>query len=242
MRLCSFCHKEISAGAPPEHVIPKWVGRDYPGAMFTTTTPDGRTIKSEVIEITVDTVCTACNGGWMSDLEAAAAPLLKPILRGENRGLSIEQQILLARWATKTSMTLDQTTPAAERIWSKDRCKELMDGDLVPPGTGVQLGRYAANGVFLAFGHNDLYRRAIPADAPPGPPDGFRTAIRINQLVVEVNWTSDANLDLRPVQAEARELLLPIWPTVAPIAWPPRIAMGDATWDSFIAPDLPDAQ
>lgn len=210
--------------------------------MFTTTTPAGRTITSKVIEITVDTVCATCNGGWMSDLEARAAPLLRPMLRGQTQGLSIEQQILLARWATKTSMTLDQTTPAADRIWSEARCRELMDGALPPPGTGAQLGRYVGEGTFLAFGHNDLYRRPIPVGTRPGPPDGFRTAIRIHELVAEVNWTSDANLDLRPVQIAARDLLLPIWPTdLAPAAWPPRVAMSNATWESFIAPDLPDA-
>jgi hypothetical protein len=91
------------------------------------------------------------------------------------------------------------------------------------------------------MGHNDLYRRPIPVGTRPGPPDGHRTAIRIDQFVFEVNVTSDANLDLRAAQIDVRDLLLPIWPSTAPVAWPPRIAMNDATWTSFIEPELPDA-
>ena len=242
-RWCFFCHGQIAPGAPPEHVIAKWVGNAYPNAMFTTNGPDGRKIIAKVIEITVDTVCRPCNHGWMSDLESKCAPLLKPMLKGEQRGLSLKQQTLLAQWATKTAMTLDQTVPLEMRVFSPDEGKQLMDRELPPPGTGVQLARYDGTGIFLDFGHNDLYRGAVEDPANPGPPDGHRTAIRIDQLIVEVNVTSDSNLDLRSgtTGVAVTDLLQPIWPASAPVAWPPRIAMGDATWTSFVEPDMPDA-
>jgi hypothetical protein len=76
MRRCCFCGGEIASNAPPEHVIPQWVGRAYPGAMFTTRhTSSGRVTTGKVIDITVETVCTTCNHGWMSDLERPS-PLL----------------------------------------------------------------------------------------------------------------------------------------------------------------------
>jgi len=242
MRQCIFCHREIDAKAPPEHVIPQWISRAYPNAMFTTKHRDGRVITSKVLEITVETVCKDCNHHWMSDLETRASPMLKPMLKGETQGLSIEQQVLLAQWAAKTAMTLDQTFPVVEeRVFSPDQCKQLMERKLPPPGVGVQLGRYAGGGIFLDFGHNDLYR-TVPAEGPGrNRPDGYRTAMRIDQLVVEVNVTSDAALDLRIAQTDVRNLLLPIWPCVGPLAFPPRIAMSDDTWASFIAPGLPDA-
>jgi hypothetical protein len=243
-RYCVFCHKPIAPDAPTEHVIPKWVGNAYPDAMFTTKGPNGRKITAKVIEITVDTVCRACNHGWMSDLEASCAPMLKPMLKGQTQGLSLAKQTLLAQWATKTAMTLDQTVPTDMRVFSPDECKQLMDRQLPPPGTGVQLARYAGSGVFLTFGHNDLYRAAILDPVNPGPPDGHRTAIRIDQLILEVNVTSDANLDLRSVATDGQpvtDILQPIWPASAPVAWPARIAMGDATWASFVEPDTPDA-
>ncbi|HEU0249726.1 MAG TPA: hypothetical protein VFR48_03280 [Solirubrobacteraceae bacterium] len=201
------------------------------------------TIRSKkAIEITTDAVCPDCNHHWMSDLETWASPLLKPMLKGETQGLSVEQQVLVAQWATKTAMALDQTYPIEERVFSLAQCKQLMDGKLPPPGFGIQLARYVGDGDFLAMGHNDLYRRAIPVGTSPGSPDGHRTAIRIDQLIFEVNVTSDAHLDLRAAQVDVRELILPIWPSVNPIAWPPRIVMSDATWTSFMEPDLPGAQ
>jgi hypothetical protein len=179
----------------------------------------------------------------MSDLESKCAPLLKPMLKGEQRGLSLKQQTLLAQWATKTAMTLDQTVPLEMRGFSPDEGKQLMDRELPPPGTGVQLARYAGTGIFLDFGHNDLYRGAVEDPANPGSPDGHRTAIRIDQLIVEVNVTSDANLDLRSgtTGVAVTDLLQPIGPASAPVVWPPHIVMGDATWASFVEPEMPDA-
>ena len=242
MRQCIFCHREIDAKAPPEHVIPQWISRAYPNAMFTTKHRDGRVITSKVLEITVETVCKDCNHHWMSDLETRASPMLKPMLKGDTQGLSVEQQVTVSQWATKTAMTLDQTVPPGQRVFSAGECKLLMERKLPPPGAGVQLGRYVGGGIFLDFGHNELYRRAIPTGPRRNPPDGHRTAIRIDQLVVEVNMTSDAHLDLRIAQTDVRDLLLPIWPSTQPVAWPPKIAMSDATWKSFVAPDLPDAR
>jgi hypothetical protein len=241
VRRCIFCDSEIKAGTPPEHVIPQWVAREYPTAMFTTKHRDGRVIQSKAIEITVETVCKACNHHWMSDLETWASPMLKPMLKGNTQGLSVEQQVLIAQWATKTAMTLDQTFPIVEeRIFAAAECKQLMDRKLPPPGVGVRLGRYVGGGVFLDFGHNDLYR-VIPQAPGRDRPDGYRTAMRIDQLVVEVNVTSDAQLDLRTTQTDIDDLLLLIWPAAGPLAWPPRIAMSDDTWTSFVAPQLPDA-
>ncbi len=243
MRSCAFCHNEIARNAPPEHVIPKWVGRQYPGAKFITRHREGRVTEGEVIDITAETVCKACNHHWMSDLETWASPKLKPMLKGGTEGLSIEQQQVIARWATKTAMTLDQAFSLDERVFSIDKCKQLMDRELPPPGIGVQLGHYIGTGIFLDFGHNDLYRGAVDDPANPGPPDGHRTAIRIDELIVEVNMTSDGNLDLRSSTAgvDIRDLLLPVWPALSPVAWPPRLAMGDDTWTSFVEPEMPDA-
>lgn len=212
--------------------------------MFTTNGPNGRKVTAKVIEITADTVCRECNHGWMSDLESKCAPILKPMLKGQPQGLDLERQTLLAQWATKTAMTLDQTVPLAMRVFSPDEGKQLMDREMPPPGTGVQLGHYAGTGIFLEFGHNDLYRTAVLDPTNPGPPDGHRTAIRIDQLIAEVNVTSDASLDLRSgtTGVPVTDLLQPIWPTSAPVAWPTRVAMGDATWVSFVEPDLPDSE
>jgi hypothetical protein len=245
MRRCAFCGREIDAKAPPEHVIPKWVGRAYPNAMFVRTDRHGKQVRSKVIEITVDTVCDDCNHHWMSDLETWASPMLKPILKGERQGLTVEQQVTLAQWATKTAMALDQEYPPEERVWSPEVCKELMARKLPPPGVGVQLAHYTGTGDFLKIAHNDLYMRFIPPSTRPGPPDGHRTAFRIDHLVVEVHRTKDPlRLSIGAAnkpRVVLRDILTPIWPTAEATSWPPRESFSDPTWDSFVEPNLPDA-
>lgn len=247
MRRCAFCDREIDPKAPPEHVIPKWIGRAYPHAMFLRTDRHGKQTRSKVIEITVDTVCKDCNHHWMSDLETWASPMLKPMLKGERQGLTVEQQVTVAQWATKTAMALDQDYPTDERMWPPKFCKELMDRKLPPPGVGVNLARYAGSGDFLSVGHNDLYTRPIsPGARPPGPPDGHRTAIRIDHLILEVHRTERDPLKLSIGAANRpriilSDILVQIWPTVEGTSWPPRESFSDPTWESFTEPNLPDA-
>jgi hypothetical protein len=240
-RRCIFCDREIDAKTPPEHVIPKWVAREYPHAMFIQTFADGSTRRSKTIEITVSTVCRYCNHHWMSDLETEGSPMLKPMLKGNPQGMSIEQQALLATWATKTAMTLDQTYAPSERVFPASACKWLMENTLPSPGVIVHFGRYVGNGDFLALVHNDLYRRAIPVGTRPGPPDASRSFIRIDQLIMEVTITQDAKLDLRATGRDINDMILKVWPSAAPVAWPPRLAHNDQAWTAYVNPTLPNA-
>lgn len=240
-----FCDSPIKPNTPPEHVIPQWVGRAYPDAMFAHTDRQGRLIRSKVIEITVDTVCRPCNHHWMSDLETRASPLLKRMLKGQQQGLTVEQQALLAQWATKTAMTLDQVYPPRERLWPPPVCKELMDRELPPPGIGVRLGHYTGSGPFLKISPHDMYSVIPPKGTRPGAPDGHRTPIRIDHLILEVHRSNSGRLTMRiggTDQAVAASDILPtIWPTTKTTSWPPAYAFNDRTWESFVQPNLTDA-
>jgi hypothetical protein len=214
--------------------------------MFVHTDRHGRRIRSKVIEITVDTVCHPCNHHWMSDLETWASPLLKKMLKGQRQGLTVAQQALLAQWATKTAMTLDQVYPPRERLWTPAVCKELMDRKLPPPGIGVRLGHYTGGGPFLQVSPHDLYSRVVPKGTRPGAPDGHRTPIRIDHLILEVHRSNSGILSTRIGGTDRplalADILVTIWPTApAPTSWPPRYVFGDRTWDSFVQPNLPDA-
>jgi hypothetical protein len=242
MRRCVFCDREIEANAPPEHVIPKWVRKLYPkGAVYTLTRRDGRSFRSKTIDIAIKTVCKDCNHHWMSDLETQSSPIVGPMLKGSKQGLSIEQQALLATWATKTAMALDQTYPSSEQVFTTESCKSLMEKKLPSPGVIVHLGRYVGDGDFLAIAHNDLYKTAIPAGTRPRPPDASRSFIRLDQLIIEVTITQDAKLDLRATGRDITDMIIKIWPSAAPLAWPPRHAHNDQAWAAYTNPTLPDA-
>jgi hypothetical protein len=67
-------------------------------------------------------VCRQCNNGWMSKIENAAKPFLKPLIVGEAITLSESETEVLARWITVKCMVLEHNrpgqiiTPRADRV------------------------------------------------------------------------------------------------------------------------------
>lgn len=118
-RSCVFCGS--TSNLTREHVLPDWlteiglgptpsehrfgrlnrVPRPWPARPFTTT---------------VKMVCAACNNGWLSALEGAAKPVLKPLIRGDSRHLSDDDQILIAAWTYKTALVSLLQHSRADRL------------------------------------------------------------------------------------------------------------------------------
>jgi len=241
-RTCVFCGEHIAPGTPPEHVIPDWIRRLRPnGTVYQhrSKQPGVLTHRSKRIDITAKTVCRECNHGWMSDLETEASPILKPMLDGHLRGLSVERQVLLSRWATKTAFMLDQSFSPSERAVPISACRYLKEHELPSPGTVVQLGHYAGAGDSIATAHNRLYAREVANRDDPGPADAFRAAMRIYQLVIGVTMIDGAPLALRAT-GDYPDMLTAIWPCAEVTSWPPRLAFDDRTWAGFMEPGLPD--
>lgn len=66
----------------------------------------------------IKAVCKTCNGGWMSEIEGAVAPLLRPYLRMQVHGFAVDtvQALWLARWAyVKTLCILWRTSYQPEQ-------------------------------------------------------------------------------------------------------------------------------
>src|SRR4051812_46683479 len=105
MRVCIFC-----GGGPLtlEHVWPAWLIALFP-ALPSTITFRGRERQATTSdELTVRAVCEKCNGGWMSDLEQQAKPLLMELL--EERPYSFMppgMQDVISAWAVKTVMVFE---------------------------------------------------------------------------------------------------------------------------------------
>lgn len=53
-------------------------------------------------------VCKLCNNGWMSDLESQIKPVLAPLINGTSSRIAAADRRLLALWATKTAIALEQ--------------------------------------------------------------------------------------------------------------------------------------
>jgi hypothetical protein len=239
-RTCVFCDEHIAPGTPAEHVIPDWIRRLRPdGTVYQhkSKQPGVLTHRSKRIDITAKTVCRECNHGWMSDLETKASPILKPMIEGRLQGLSIEQQVLLSQWATKTAFMLDQSFRPSERAVPVSACRYLKRYELPPPGTVVQLGHYEDAGDFIATAHNRLYARKVANRKDPGPADAFRAAMRIHRLVIGITVIDRAPITLRATGDYP--MLTTIWPSAELASWPPGLAFDDRTWAGFMEPELP---
>src|SRR5579864_3378317 len=117
--LCVFCGRD---GLSKEHVWPIWtrelIRRNadpvHVRAAFlvdTNASPvleESRSRQGAVNTLQVRVVCRKhCNGGWMSRLEAAAKPILTPLIIGQPTYLGQAEQAQVAAWITKTAMMLE---------------------------------------------------------------------------------------------------------------------------------------
>ena len=99
-----------------EHLLADWAYRAFsksrkPKGLFL-----GRIIGPEQMRIdpdgepvpTAKVICRACNNGWLSRIDNAAADVLKPLVRGEHAVvLDREGQTAVAAWIYKTALILD---------------------------------------------------------------------------------------------------------------------------------------
>lgn len=119
---CLFCGAKGSAVLTNEHVIPRWLLEHL-------NLPENDQLFQAVASSTTETfvkqprihssfnfvqgrVCEDCNTGWMNRLEAAAKPILVPLIEKVRTidSLSPEEADIVGKWATKTAhMHLNST-------------------------------------------------------------------------------------------------------------------------------------
>lgn len=141
----------------PEHVWPDWMSRlfdkHYAPHTYTIRSWDSeghefsRIAKS--VNETRDYICKPCNGGWMSDIESHASPVLTPLIVGapRNQHLTDLDIPIINAWMIKTAMVIDfqkARDPQKHRIpfytpAQRLRFKELLE---TPEHTSIWLGRF----------------------------------------------------------------------------------------------------
>ena len=126
--VCGFCG---SAGVTKEHIWPNWLRRlilesraaSGMRQFHAEIERDGTTqqYKNPTLEQRVGMPCSACNGGWMSELENEVKDFMTTMVyRGEMVLLTPERQIAVSRWAMKTAMVYEFTSAADERKYFSD--------------------------------------------------------------------------------------------------------------------------
>ncbi len=211
-----------------EHVWPRWLEAFLgDGLEPHVSAEEGQVLRSwnaKLVSHTVKRVCGACNNGWMAELEARARPTLEPLLQGKAVALSLEDQRVLARWAVKTTTACDLCNP--EPAAPQALRRELVGGGDPPEGMVVLLARYAGKRHPLLSGG---WTREVPIEVA-----GRRAAVHMMQLTVSIGPVVllvlghglAGTVDLRPAGWKT-DYADVIWPAVAPVYWPPPIALGD---------------
>jgi hypothetical protein len=213
-RHCLFCHR---TGTSREHILADWIGRSLTGPplpgitiRFTheSTMPDGTPLRAKSAASTAyytRAFCRECNGGWMSRLEDAVKPILEPMLHGRPwTTLSVEDQRLLAFWATKTAFAF-QTQEGAETTWARPQQFEALYAEQGPlPGSQVWLG---AREQFHAAWYRSHSLR-LPG-APEDQVDGFGAALSLGFAVFWLIVPDNPNVQVRLV-SEAAMMMKPI--------------------------------
>lgn len=117
-RICPFCDLPVGGRKSVEHVFPQWLLRSLRGRLSVEATrfnPDGSSasVRShEMDRLVLGGVCRPCNNGWMAKLEASTKRVLPALVTGtrSHRELSCNEKYVVARWATKTAITLNLAT------------------------------------------------------------------------------------------------------------------------------------
>jgi hypothetical protein len=154
-------------------------------------------------------------------LENDVRPVLTPLIRGEERTLSLDEQRLLAAWAAKTALMLDLVA-SAPIVPAGFYC-ELRQLRTALPSQAIWLAAYLGNRKAIWAEHRGLH---ITEDEPP---NAFITTFSVFRVVFQVvgHFTKGgATFD------DTRLLslgLARIWPACEnPIDWPrERLAFGD---------------
>src|SRR6266568_2777620 len=127
MRICMFCDARATTA---EHIWPEWVvtalGKRATVEMwFGDEKRTWRVGKNKRSQARVKYLCQPCNNNWMSGLESAAIPIIRPFMNDLSIRLDDEAQRLITAWAVKMTMVFESTAPGRDWFYSKAEREHL---------------------------------------------------------------------------------------------------------------------
>jgi hypothetical protein len=189
------------------------------------------------IDYQVKRVCHPCNTGWMSVLEQHAQAVLEPMISGQVRDLSASDQEIVARWAVKTAMTFEFTTPA--RQFSPTDRREISMGQ-IPEGHSVYLASCLPDRV---GGHCSYAPLRVESDL--GYTTAYALTLAVDHLVFQVIGSGKVgNFLIETSEHGAVELgaAIQVWPSsVDSVRWPPPRVLDEIQFEHFVQIPLPKA-
>lgn len=176
---------------------------------------------------TVRIVCRACNGGWMSQLQIRAKPLIMQLINGATKQLSTQDQRILAFWCAMCTMTAEFLEPERTAISAIHRAF-LKNDTLLFSNWRIWIGDFNRVEWVGQWVHNMM--PLASTDRQPAVIDGLpepntqTTTLVFGRLYVHVfsSEYEDVVSKIHLGERSARNLRQ-IWPIVdTSIAWPPK--------------------
>lgn len=224
--VCVFCG---SGPLTNEHTFPKWLVERFTGTPMTATAPNGKKWSTTRINIPVGVVCKTCNNGWMSELEAAAKPILGRMASGERLFLDTRMQSIISSWAVKTAMIFEFTLPEdVGAYYTREERSAFRREPHTPPGdTTVEVLSYLGS-QRASFAPGKIGIRTIAGrDWAPSRVCLF-TFDRMAWRVHSNRWKATTGNDYIVWPHKHFGIALQVWePTPDGVLWPPAHALLD---------------
>jgi len=235
-RACVFC-KASDRKISKEHVWPKWLRKVIEGADEGTRSEQGRIIRTRdgetlwhdtwediAINWQVAAPCRPCNEGWMEGIEDETRPILTPLIQHEDAELGPLEKETLARWATLRVMMAQYIDPAERpKAITKERYHRFYEVRELPPNAQIWMARRNGEGSWpLDAGRRELF---IGEERPPKP-NAYISAFAVGHVAF-VFWGHEVeNGATVRIGDGMKPYLLPIWPEIDPVSWPPPGLLG----------------
>jgi len=177
-------------------------------------------------------VCRSCNNEWMSRLETATKPTLRPLMLGEAQHLDRRNQTTLATWACMKNMVAEVSSPETRATYASDLLR-MYTKQLPPTRAIVWIGSHEGSLWTTRYVHRGM--RISQGPVQPGgeaPLNGQATTFAVGPVIFHVltlpdGFAYDGAIPQGPIAARIRQ----IYPSTSPFDWPFGPALTDS--DAF---------
>lgn len=226
MRRCLFCDNSANTR---EHAWPRWILEAFkPPVPFHRRSGKKLENRTNDYEPKIRMVCSACNRGWMSDLENRCRGIIGAMMSGASISLDKEAQFHLSRWAIKTSITLGCLVKEGKAACYTDEEREMLRfGTTLPAKSLVWMARYTDPDLLVSIGTAKTPAKDI-LDF-----DWCVANLAVGYLLLQVlNFhtlgdDTDTSSVLVPVDGPWEDGLIPISPSAGTVLWPPTVSFSD---------------
>jgi hypothetical protein len=242
-RACVFCGEPADS---QEHVWPDWaapmLADEGPLQHFHHIVQEGRPSEErrytkDAYSVTVGVVCKGCNNGWMSELESRAKPYLEPMLHQHGRDLYEGGLRILATWALKTAMMVDQLSGTKRRSIPGEEYAYLVEHGEPSERVRVWMATYAGS---LAVAAGATWGRDAETDntgtrewdPDRGSRDIWNVTVLFGPVIFQVFGTTLLPL-LGGFELNTKYTHR-IWPYASDFTWMPKPGFNDQELQAFL--------